>query len=96
MKTKTKIQVQEWIPATIKMPAIGKKILGFVWRDKTVCQAWWNGEHYVLVAADEQGLIQVYQVPLTAISHWCHMPEVPAISTNVHELVEHRLNGTMH
>jgi hypothetical protein len=96
LKTQTKIQAQEWTQATNQMPAVGKKILAFVWRDKTVCQAWWNGEHYLLVTTDEQYLVQVYQVPLTAVSHWRDMPEVPEISTNVHELVEHRLNGTMH
>ena len=53
LKTQTKIQAQEWTQATNQMPAVGKKILAFVRRDKTVCQAWWNGEHF-LVATDEQ------------------------------------------
>lgn len=96
LKTVTKIPTQEWIKATDQMPAVGKKILAVAWRDNTVCQAWWNGENYVLVAADEQGAIQVYQVLPAAISYWCKMPKAPAISNNLHEWAQQKLNGTMH
>ena len=96
MKTKTKAYTQKWTETKNKMPAIGKKILVFVWRDETVCQAWWNGEHYLLVAADKHGLVNVYQAPPTSISHWQNMPEIPAMSNNIHNISEHRLTGTRH
>jgi hypothetical protein len=59
MKTKTKIVAQEWTDTKDQTPSQGQKVLVFVWRDETVCQAWWNGEHSLLVAADEQGLVNV-------------------------------------
>lgn len=96
LKIQAKIQAQEWTQTTDQFPEVGKKILAFAWRDKTVCQAWWNGENYILVAADEQGIVQVHQVIPAAISHWCHMPAVPAVSNTEHELIEQKLNGTMH
>lgn len=96
MKTKTKIQPKEWTQTKSQMPDVGKKVLAFVWRDKTVCQAWWNGENYILVAADEQGCVQIYQVLPAAISHWRDMPELPEAANNVHAMVEHQLTATMH
>jgi hypothetical protein len=96
LETVTKIPTPEWIKATDQMPVISKKILAFVWRDNTVCQAWWNGDYYVLVAADEQGAIQVYHVLPAAISHWCSMPEAPAVLNNMNNWAHQKLNGTMH
>lgn len=95
MKTQTNPRTPKWIQSADQMPEVGKKILVVIWRDKTVCQAWWNGEYFVLVAADQQGIIQVYQVLPEAISHWCDMPALPSASNNVHELIEQKY-GTMH
>jgi len=98
LKTKTKIQPQEWTETKDQTQSLGQKVLVFVWRDETVCQAWWNGEHYLLVAADEQGLVNVYQVPPISISHWRTMPDMPAMtnSNNVHHISEHKRSALMH
>jgi hypothetical protein len=96
MKTKSKIVAQKWTETTESSPSIGQKILVFVWRDETVCQAWWNGEHYILVAADEQGLVNIYQVPPNSISHWQNMPENPAIPNNIHDISEHKHAASVH
>jgi hypothetical protein len=96
MKTKSKIVAQEWTETTEHSPTIGQKILVFVWRDETVCQAWWNGKHYILVAADEQGLVNIYQVPPNSISHWQNMPENPAMSNNIHDMSAHKQAASVH
>jgi len=96
LKTTTKIQQQEWTETKEQTPTLGQKILVFVWRDESVCQAWWNGEHYLLVAADKQGIVNVYQVPPISISHWREMPEMPSMSHNVHNMADHKLTGTRH
>ena len=85
-----------WISTQEKMPVIGQKIMAFLWMDKVVCQAWWNGERYVVVAADEQGKVVIYEVLPIAISHWQTMPEIPEISNSVQEEWQTKLNGTMH
>ena len=75
LKTKTKIQPQEWTETKDQTPPLGQKVLVFVWRDETVCQAWWNREHYLLVAADEQGIVNIYHVypSQLAIGEPCQM-----------------------
>ncbi|GEM_PF-3561111 len=85
-----------WMSTQEKMPVIGQKIMAFLWMDKAVCQAWWNGERYVVVAADEQGKVVIYEVLPTAISHWQIMPEIPDISSSRQEEGQTKLNGTMH
>ncbi len=85
-----------WTSTQDQMPVIGQKILAFLWMDKAVCQAWWNGEHYIVAAADEQGRVIIYQVLPVAISHWQTMPEVPNMSSLAEQEWQTRLNGTMH
>ena len=75
LKTKTNIQPQDWTETKDQTPSLGQKVLVFVWRDETVCQAWWNREHYLLVAADEQGIVNIYHVypSQLAIGEPCQM-----------------------
>ncbi|OUR73315.1 hypothetical protein A9Q78_04120 [Methylophaga sp. 41_12_T18] len=76
-------QKLEWTETKDQMPDVGQKIIVFLWMDETVSQAWWNGEHYVLAAADEQGIVTIYKVLPIAISHWSSMPELPITSNSV-------------
>lgn len=96
MNTQHQTAAENWIETQDHMPDVGQKVIVYLWMDKTVNQAWWNGEYYVLVAADEHGQVQIYQVLPEAISHWCTMPKHPALSDNVLDMVEHKLNGTLH
>jgi len=96
VRTVTKIQTPDWTETKHTMPSIGEKVVVYLWMDKTVNQAWWNGEHYIVVAADEEGQVQIYQVQATAISHWQNMPERPAHANNVHIMDETRQYGVMH
>ena len=96
MDRNTNVTPERWTETKSQMPTIGQKVVVYLWMDKTVNQAWWNGEHYILVAADEQGQVQVYQVLPEAISHWCKMPKQPELNDNVIELADHQLNGTLH
>jgi len=96
VRTVTKIQTQDWTETKNTMPSVGEKVVVYLWMDKSVNQAWWNGESYVLVAADEEGLVQVYQVQPSAISHWQAMPEIPEVANNVHFMHEDKQYGVMH
>ncbi len=96
MKTQTHSTTEHWTETQELMPSVGQKVIVYLWMDKTVNQAWWNGEHYILVAADEQGQVQVYQVHPKAISHWCTMPEHPQLANHDELLTEQRLTGTLH
>ncbi|MBL4638361.1 MAG: DUF551 domain-containing protein [Proteobacteria bacterium] len=80
---KTNTEKLEWTETKDQMPEVGQKVVVFVWRDEAVYQAWWNGEHYVLVAANEEGKVTIYEVLPIAISHWQQMPETPVVANAV-------------
>lgn len=87
----------QWIQTKDRMPKMGQKVLVYLWMDKAVNQAWWNGENYILAAANEEGIVAVYEVKPEAISHWQLMPDMPVESNdNDVEQWEDKLNGTMH
>lgn len=87
----------QWIQTKDRMPAIGQKVVVYLWMDKAVNQAWWNGEKYVLVAANEAGIVSVYEVLPEAISHWQLMPELPTeLNDSATQQWEDKLNGSMH
>jgi len=76
-------QKLEWTETKEQMPDVGQKIVVCLWMDETVSQAWWNGEHYVLAAADDQGIVTIYKVLPIAISHWCSLPDLPTNCNSV-------------
>ena len=87
----------QWIQTKDRMPKMGQKVVVYLWMDKAVNQAWWNGEKYFLVAANEEGIVSVYEVLSEAISHWQLMPDMPAeLHDTAAEQWEDKLNGTMH
>lgn len=88
---------RQWIKTKHRMPAMGQKVVVYLWMDKVVNQAWWNGEKYILVAANEEGVVSVYEVLPEAISHWQLMPDLPSeLNDYATEQWEEKLNGTMH
>ena len=72
----------EWVKSSDQTPEAGIKILVYVWRDNAVCQAWFTSETYAITSADEDGIIQVYEVKPDAISHWQAMPLPPVIDND--------------
>jgi len=80
---KTNTEKLEWTETKDQMPEVGQKVVVFVWRDEAVYQAWWNGEHYVLVAANEEGKVSIYEVLPIAISHWQQMPATPVVANAI-------------
>lgn len=94
---KTNTEKLEWTETKDQMPEVGQKVVVFLWMDEAVYQAWWNGKHYVLVAANEEGAISIYEVLPVAISHWQHMPEIPKVADAVNnDQWEHIQTGTVH
>jgi hypothetical protein len=65
------------------MPEVGERVMVFMWMDNAVYQAWWNGEHYVLAAADAEGTVNIYKVLPEAITHWQPLPLQPSSSKAV-------------
>jgi hypothetical protein len=80
-----------WTKTQDTMPEVGQKVVVFLWMDETVSQAWWNGEHYVLAAPNEEGKLTIYEVLPFAISHWHEMPTMPHLSSTQtnHQWDEH-------
>lgn len=94
---KTNTEKLEWTETKDQMPEVGQKIVVFLWMDEAVYQAWWNGEHFVLAAANEEGAVKVYQVLPVAISHWQHMPEMPKVANTTQEYTwDSAMTGTVH
>jgi hypothetical protein len=91
---KTNTAKLEWTKTQQQMPEVGQKVVVFLWMDETVSQAWWNGKHFVLAAANEEGIVAIYEVLPVAVSHWQFMPENPTISKSAnnhkwdHTLIE--------
>ena len=79
---KTNTEKLEWSKTQQQMPTIGQKVIVFLWMDDSVSQAWWNGEHFILAATNDKGIIAIYEVLPVAVSHWQAMPEIPTLTSS--------------